>query len=159
MDNWEDYLIKTRRKNRKPINENQAQQLKQKIDSLNGEIARLEVAKERQNQKILKIKVEKQRIEKLQDSIRIKKKALQAKFQVDENEEFITGDELPLGEDVEACGKPGNPNHSGPDGKFSSYGNRGSQSRHYSCGSDRESSGGSKKKKCGRDKPIKCKED
>jgi hypothetical protein len=34
MNNWEDYLIKTRRKNRKPMNENQAQQLKQKVDDL-----------------------------------------------------------------------------------------------------------------------------
>ena len=61
-----------------------------------------------------------------------------------------------LQDDVPSCSKPGNPNHTSSDGKFSSYKSRGSQSRHYSCDDDRESKSGKKKSKCGRDRPEKC---
>ena len=157
MKDFERYLLSEGRKRK--LSESKEEALRTQIRRMNDEISRLEVSKERHNKVILKAKIEKQRIEQLQDSIRVKKKALQAKFNVDESfTDEVNGDELPLGEEVEQC-SVGNKNHLASDGTFSSKQNRGSESLHYSCRSDRESKSGKKKSKCGRDKPEKCKDE
>ena len=171
MKTWNTFVNENKKKKSKPLSENKVASIKAKMEAFNDQIARLEAAKEKIDTEISAKKLDKQKIEKAQDSIRLKKRAMKSKLNIDgisENDWIgedgiiatngIDGDELPLGEDVEACGKPGNPNHSPSDGKFSSYENRGSQSRHYSCKNDRESKQGSKKSKCGRDRPNKCKD-
>jgi hypothetical protein len=150
MKDFERYLLAEGRY--QSLSENKKDQLQKKLQDISNEIARLEAAKEPHRRDILKSKMEVSRIDKAQDTLRTEKRALKDRFNIEESEV--------IDEDVPACGKPGNPSK-GSDGKFSSYSDRASQSRFYSCGDDRESKAGSKSSTCGRSDPKrkeKCKD-
>ena len=167
LDRWNEYLDEQKKEYSAPLSEAAQDAYDQMKEKIQQDIARLTVQIEKIDVTISKERAKKEKIKKAQVSLRLKKKNLASRYGIQEdelssNDGCIGGIRCPpvIDEDVPACGKPGNPSK-GSDGKFSSYSDRASQSRFYSCGDDRESKAGSKSSTCGRSDPKrkeKCKD-